>query len=140
ADCAIAGPGYLIRAVNGVAAPESAGFGGTVLFSPETSAPARSPGSAAPGTEAPGTGPLLGTPEMDHAVVERRFGGHMSVEPRKLMSEGWTSWQGHVVNGVFPLGRYLGCSRSEEHTSELQSLRHLVCRLLLEKKNGDAGP
>src|SRR5471030_3078193 len=25
-------------------------------------------------------------------------------------------------------------SRSEEHTSELQSLRHLVCRLLLEKK------
>src|ERR1039458_3256681 len=28
-----------------------------------------------------------------------------------------------------------GLGRSEEHTSELQSLRHLVCRLLLEKKN-----
>src|SRR5947199_6738455 len=27
-----------------------------------------------------------------------------------------------------------GDLRSEEHTSELQSLRHLVCRLLLEKK------
>src|ERR1035441_10807503 len=27
--------------------------------------------------------------------------------------------------------------RSEEHTSELQSLRHLVCRLLLEKKKQD---
>src|SRR5947199_6669416 len=27
-----------------------------------------------------------------------------------------------------------GWQRSEEHTSELQSLRHLVCRLLLEKK------
>src|SRR5947199_7198831 len=27
-----------------------------------------------------------------------------------------------------------GLKRSEEHTSELQSLRHLVCRLLLEKK------
>src|SRR5215831_4697715 len=27
-----------------------------------------------------------------------------------------------------------GAMRSEEHTSELQSLRHLVCRLLLEKK------
>src|ERR1039458_9575845 len=26
-------------------------------------------------------------------------------------------------------------TRSEEHTSELQSLRHLVCRLLLEKKH-----
>src|SRR5258705_10211978 len=28
----------------------------------------------------------------------------------------------------------LNAVRSEEHTSELQSLRHLVCRLLLEKK------
>src|SRR3712207_9090760 len=27
------------------------------------------------------------------------------------------------------------CSRSEEHTSELQSRQYLVCRLLLEKKN-----
>src|SRR6266487_6008749 len=27
------------------------------------------------------------------------------------------------------------CSRSEEHTSELQSPVHLVCRLLLEKNN-----
>src|SRR5438045_9028992 len=34
-----------------------------------------------------------------------------------------------------PYLRFLGRrSRSEEHTSELQSLRHLVCRLLLEKK------
>src|SRR5437899_7922069 len=30
--------------------------------------------------------------------------------------------------------------RSEEHTSELQSLRHLVCRLLLEKKNSPILP
>src|SRR5262245_62866120 len=29
--------------------------------------------------------------------------------------------------------------RSEEHTSELQSLRHLVCRLLLEKKKNKKG-
>src|SRR5690625_6816651 len=29
-------------------------------------------------------------------------------------------------------------SRSEEHTSELQSRGHLVCRLLLEKKNEDS--
>src|SRR5256884_3617679 len=34
---------------------------------------------------------------------------------------------------VFPVARPLG-SRSEEHTSELQSRLHLVCRLLLEKK------
>src|SRR5947199_2513391 len=32
-------------------------------------------------------------------------------------------------------GADCGEIRSEEHTSELQSLRHLVCRLLLEKKN-----
>src|SRR5436853_6685194 len=41
---------------------------------------------------------------------------------------------------VGPWGVALGVAmivvgvRSEEHTSELQSLRHLVCRLLLEKK------
>src|SRR2546425_8670292 len=32
------------------------------------------------------------------------------------------------------LGRVLQQVRSEEHTSELQSLAYLVCRLLLEKK------
>src|SRR5205814_1953894 len=32
------------------------------------------------------------------------------------------------------IGRELFSETSEEHTSELQSLRHLVCRLLLEKK------
>src|SRR2546425_5846262 len=31
-------------------------------------------------------------------------------------------------------GRFLLDERSEEHTSELQSLAYLVCRLLLEKK------
>src|SRR5258705_10267202 len=31
-------------------------------------------------------------------------------------------------------------ARSEEHTSELQSLRHLVCRLLLEKKKNRTKP
>src|SRR5437016_11915487 len=33
------------------------------------------------------------------------------------------------------LHRFLIHHRSEEHTSELQSLTNLVCRLLLEKKN-----
>src|SRR5258705_6094275 len=40
-------------------------------------------------------------------------------------------WEPYVV----PHGLYVAVpARSEEHTSELQSLRHLVCRLLLEKK------
>jgi serine/threonine protein kinase len=42
--------------------------------------------------------------------AQLRLGGHMSVEPSELMSEVWTRWQGHVINGVFPLGRLLGCS------------------------------
>src|SRR5205823_7196978 len=33
--------------------------------------------------------------------------------------------------------RTLGRARSEEHTSELQSLAYLVCRLLLEKKKAE---
>src|SRR5262245_63399466 len=40
------------------------------------------------------------------------------------------------VTGELPRGG----GRSEEHTSELQSLRHLVCRLLLEKKNNSYCP
>src|SRR5437899_8082135 len=57
----------------------------------------------------------------------------------------WAGWQ--FYRGAWAVARHgttdmntliaLGTSaayRSEEHTSELQSLRHLVCRLLLEKK------
>src|SRR2546423_6651490 len=36
---------------------------------------------------------------------------------------------------VWAKGRTAAPIRSEEHTSELQSLAYLVCRLLLEKKN-----
>src|SRR2546429_4302640 len=35
---------------------------------------------------------------------------------------------------AWPPMRAWACGRSEEHTSELQSRLHLVCRLLLEKK------
>src|SRR5438045_4266811 len=42
---------------------------------------------------------------------------------------------GHIgfIQLMFPRAAIID-ARSEEHTSELQSLRHLVCRLLLEKK------
>src|SRR5205823_14474352 len=45
-----------------------------------------------------------------------------------------------MEDGVFPHYRSMGDAgeleeRSEEHTSELQSLAYLVCRLLLEKNN-----
>src|ERR1035438_3113209 len=38
----------------------------------------------------------------------------------------------HFLNRIKEEGLFDGLGRSEEHTSELQSLRHLVCRLLLE--------
>lgn len=34
----------------------------------------------------------------------------MGGDPSEMTSEGWARWQGHVVNGLFPLGRFLGCS------------------------------
>src|SRR5215203_6978735 len=37
--------------------------------------------------------------------------------------------------GPDPRGAHGGASRSEEHTSELQSRQYLVCRLLLDTKN-----
>src|SRR3989442_6800242 len=43
---------------------------------------------------------------------------------------------GHHDGGVdFEMLKTVRTNRSEEHTSELQSRPHLVCRLLLEKKN-----
>src|SRR2546422_6731118 len=39
-----------------------------------------------------------------------------------------------LVHGKLGDGGVAGIFRSEEHTSELQSRLHLVCRLLLEKK------
>src|SRR5258708_30931463 len=49
----------------------------------------------------------------------------------KVKVEGLNDWVISSISGTLYL-------RSEEHTSELQSPDHLVCRLLLEKKkNGD---
>src|SRR5690554_7648619 len=41
---------------------------------------------------------------------------------------------GDVADGAQAVARVDDVARSEEHTSELQSRPHLVCRLLLEKK------
>src|SRR3989442_10373363 len=56
--------------------------------------------------------------------------------PRLLKDQTPTSSQGRPRGAWVP-----SCSwrrRSEEHTSELQSRPHLVCRLLLEKKKNTA--
>src|SRR5258705_12476658 len=49
-----------------------------------------------------------------------------------LFGPAWGISAGTV--SVIKIQGAIGPARSEEHTSELQSLRHLVCRLLLEKK------
>src|SRR5258705_4850450 len=66
-----------------------------------------------------------------------RVGDEVGAEERAEEREGLHAHS----HGIRQSGRrlldhdVLRASRSEEHTSELQSLRHLVCRLLLEKKN-----
>src|SRR5205814_10706584 len=64
--------------------------------------------------------------------------GTCNVPPRRLTApspdrnRGLTDSQ-HRGSAAIRSGSNGSASRSEEHTSELQSLRHLVCRLLLEK-------
>src|SRR5258706_11326524 len=59
-------------------------------------------------------------------------------------------WRGDRFSAITCTDKLHGCAtlpkspvlnpvRSEEHTSELQSLTNLVCRLLLEKKKTDQG-
>src|SRR5262245_64748314 len=65
---------------------------------------------------------------------------HAHAPPATVDARGEQAVQQVVAGGDAvehrPHGAALGgdVRRSEEHTSELQSLRHLVCRLLLEKK------
>src|SRR5690625_5619115 len=50
---------------------------------------------------------------------------------RKAMAEAVSEKTGGKIDAIVAVAGV----RSEEHTSELQSRGHLVCRLLLEKKN-----
>src|SRR5207244_10907283 len=65
-----------------------------------------------------------------HVRPERRIAGtdRRARQPRGLLQRGDRGGQDRRVEAV------RGAGRSEEHTSELQSPDHLVCRLLLEKK------
>src|SRR2546427_10169943 len=73
---------------------------------------------------------------------------HVVLEPEELRARRWpVRWVNRgggcilhapgqlAIYHILPLDRARAeCSRSEEHTSELQSQSNLVCRLLLEKK------
>src|SRR5438874_3693549 len=60
----------------------------------------------------------------DHRATTEAVGNALDSQPR----------QRNYCPSLFPTATELGTTRSEEHTSELQSRRDLVCRLLLEKK------
>src|SRR3989441_2337915 len=90
---------------------------------------------------------LLGLLREDKALANRFLRSHAAVESIRKQIEGHTTVREKVSTSVdLPLSheckRVLAyaaeeaerLSRSEEHTSELQSLAYLVCRLLLEKK------
>src|SRR5438093_6566649 len=68
-----------------------------------------------------------GAPTM---TVEERLQPALQLKPEVASLN-----MGSMNFGLYEmLGRYKDWKRSEEHTSELQSLTNLVCRLLLEKK------
>src|SRR5205814_4483991 len=79
---------------------------------------------------------------VDPVQVERDAGVDPQRSPLQLHDglalAGWRDERQlrHLLAQLKPLWCGWGHEggRSEEHTSELQSLRHLVCRLLLEKK------
>src|ERR1039458_10758167 len=70
-------------------------------------------------------------PLLYHRGSERR---HI-MEQMAVLLKDWPEniWHSEHDACIWDVGES-GPLRSEEHTSELQSLRHLVCRLLLEKK------
>src|SRR5205823_14586763 len=87
-----------------------------------------------------------GDPRALHSFPTRRSSDLACIERRRIRPArfGMSVGEQHVgraahevlagpVNVLEPDGRPE--IRSEEHTSELQSLAYLVCRLLLEKKN-----
>src|SRR2546427_3286536 len=66
----------------------------------------------------------------------RYHGGEKSVviQPRIKQEKFSCFWSTGSGWGTFSQAAQRGETRSEEHTSELQSQSNLVCRLLLEKK------
>src|SRR5947199_7998507 len=62
----------------------------------------------------------------------RKYDEHPTISKSAILLAYSTIYACHLASVVS--SHSLTSIRSEEHTSELQSLRHLVCRLLLEKK------
>src|SRR2546425_9064301 len=72
--------------------------------------------------------------ERAHRVAARKAPAVVMEERRGI---GWPRALDHELEHLIQQAAAGEGRRSEEHTSELQSLAYLVCRLLLEKKKHD---
>src|SRR5262245_64713039 len=81
-----------------------------------------------------GFGPLRASRQhsMFSQAIQRALSAAFAGRRYHSAATVWTSIRNGSCTRRSTISSVLG--RSEEHTSELQSLRHLVCRLLLEKK------
>src|SRR2546425_86051 len=80
-------------------------------------------------------GTIVGQKKADRPPIPSTFRGIDATAPADKTSIGDLKWF-EVFKDEEP--QNLVRTRSEEHTSELQSLAYLVCRLLLEKKKKPA--
>src|SRR5690625_6711339 len=76
----------------------------------------------------------LDVPTVQRMVDDGDKGAEPVLKALKSLSTQLSSCQLGITLTALLTGFFLEPSRSEEHTSELQSRGHLVCRLLLEKK------
>src|SRR5690625_6253549 len=79
-----------------------------------------------------GIGVLYGKQALLEEMEPVEFGGEM-IDFVELYESTWKELPWKFEGGTPIIAGAVG--RSEEHTSELQSRGHLVCRLLLDKKN-----
>src|SRR5262245_37610462 len=78
-----------------------------------------------------GTAGELKTKPTQHSVMKLR---EIGIQPDILLCRSSRPIGANLKKKIALFTNVAPDARSEEHTSELQSLRHLVCRLLLEKK------
>src|SRR2546430_7407945 len=100
-------------------------------------APAKSSGSSSPAvsTPAPSAAPDPGRKPGEHGGLDLfSLLAEHEHEQVSVYYDPSTGYRGIIAIHSTVLGPALGGTRSEEHTSELQSQSNLVCRLLLEKK------
>src|SRR5690554_7284096 len=88
---------------------------------------------------APGVASILSVPVPCFSTIARAVSSASELSARSRAAADFRRAESAALLERCPalagVGRFAPERRSEEHTSELQSRPHLVCRLLLEKKN-----